>query len=113
MTLVPQRRLLAALVGGALLIVLILVNIGFVVFFIVYYAVLIGIVLPDVRRLPRPAGFMASRVLPEPFSLGEPQAVQVLIAHPNGAGLHAEVADHVPAGLRPDRRVVDGTFDGE
>jgi uncharacterized protein (DUF58 family) len=113
MTLVPQRRLLAALVGGALLIVVILVNVAFVVIFVAYYAVLIGIVLPDVRRLPRPAGFMASRVLPEPFSLGEPQAVQVLIAHPDGAGLHAEVADHVPAELRPDHRVVDGTFDGE
>jgi len=112
-TLVPQRRLLAALVGGALLIVLILVNNAFVVIFIAYYAGLLGIVFSEAGRLPRPGGFMASRVLPEPFSLGEPQAVQVLIAHAGGAGLHAEVADHVPAELRPDRRVVAGTFDGE
>jgi uncharacterized protein (DUF58 family) len=113
LTVVPQRRLLAALVGGALLIVLILVNVGFVVILIAYYAVVIGIALADMRGLPRPGGFMASRVLPEPFSLGEPQAVQVLIAHADAAGLQAEVADHVPAELRPDRRVVSGVFDRE
>ena len=113
MTVVPQRRLLAALVGGALLIVVILVNVGFVVILMAYYAVLIGIALADLRGLPRPGGFMASRVLPEPFSLGEPQAVQVLIAHATAAGLQAEVADHVPAELRPDRRVINGVFDGE
>lgn len=111
MTLVPQRRLLAALVGGALLIVVLLVNIGFVVILVAYYAVLIGIALADARGLPRPGGFMASRVLPEPFSLGEQQAVQVLIAHADAAGLQAEVADHVPPELRPDRRVVNGAFD--
>jgi uncharacterized protein (DUF58 family) len=112
-TLVPQRRLLAALLAGALLIVLILVNVLFVVIFFAYYAALLGVVLTDARRLPRKSGFMASRVLPEPFSLGEVQAVQVLIAHADAAGLDAEVADHVPVELRPDRRTLAGTFDRE
>src|SRR5437870_5243090 len=56
---------------------------------------------------------MASRVLPQPFSLGEVQSVQVLVAHSEAAGLLAEVADHVPADLQPDRRILTGTFDRE
>ena len=52
--------------------------------------------LADASRLPKTSGFMASRVLPQPFSLGEVQSVQVLVAHADAAGLPAEVADHVP-----------------
>jgi len=56
---------------------------------------------------------MASRVLPQPFSLGETQLVQVVIANGDAAGLPAEVADHVPGDLRPNLRVLRGAFDRE
>jgi uncharacterized protein (DUF58 family) len=56
---------------------------------------------------------MASRVLPQPFSLGEVQSVQLLVAHAGAAGLPAQVADHVPADLRPDLRILSGVFDRE
>ena len=111
MTLIPQRRLIVALLAGTVLIVLILVHPVFLVLVLAYYAALLGIALADGMRLPGKTGFVASRVLPQPFSLGEVQAVQVLVAHPDAARLPAEVADHVPADLRPDRRVVPGTFD--
>jgi uncharacterized protein (DUF58 family) len=109
-TLAPQPRLLLALLLGALLILLILVHPVFLLAFLAYYAGLLGLVLAEARRLPKPSGFMASRVLPEPFSLGEVQSIQVLIAHADAAGLAAEVADHVPADLQPDRRALPGTF---
>jgi uncharacterized protein (DUF58 family) len=112
-TLVPQRRLLIALLLGAIPILLILLHPVFLVIFLGYYAVLVGIVVADAGRLPRKSGFMASRVLPQPFSLGELQLVQVLVAHADAAGLPAEVADHVPADLEPDHRILTGTFDRE
>src|SRR5579864_1312388 len=104
---------MVALLVGTPLIVLILVHPVFLVVVLAYYASVFYLAASDVARLPAPAGFAASRVLPEPFSLGEVQAVQVLLAHPRAAGLPAELADHVPADLRPDRRVVNGSFDGE
>jgi len=104
---------MVALLVGTPLIVLILVHPVFLVVVLAYYAAVFYLAASDVARLPAPAGFAASRVLPEPFSLGEVQAVQVLLAHPRAAGLPAELADHVPADLRPDRRVVNGSFDGE
>jgi uncharacterized protein (DUF58 family) len=112
-TLVPQPRLLTALIGGTLLILLMLLHPAFLAVVLAYYAALIGLAAADAGRLPRTSGFMASRVLPEPMSLGEVQAVQVLIAHSQAAGLPAQVADHVPADLRPDRRVLGGRFDGD
>jgi uncharacterized protein (DUF58 family) len=112
-TLVPQPRLLTALIGGTLLILLMLLHPAFLAVVLAYYAALIGLAAADAGRLPRTSGFMASRVLPEPMSLGEVQAVQVLIAHSQAAGLPAQVADHVPADLRPDRRVLSGSFDGD
>ena len=113
LTLIPQRRLLAALLGGAPLILLILVHPVLLFVVVAYYAVLAGFVLADAGRLPKPGGFAASRVLPEPFSLGEVQEVEVLIAHSDAAGTRAEVADHVPADLQPDQRVLAGEFDRE
>lgn len=113
MTLIPQRRLMAALLAGTPLIILIIVH---PVFWLVvggYYLAVLAIAARDVARLPAASGFAASRVLPEPFSLGEVQAVQVLVAHPGAAGLTAEVADHVPADLQPDQRVIPGRFDVE
>jgi uncharacterized protein (DUF58 family) len=113
MTLIPQRRLIAALLAGAPLIILITVHPVFLALVFGYYVVLIGIAVADIARLPAASGFAASRVLPEPFSLGEIQAIQVLIAQSRAVGLPAEVADHVPLELRPDRRVIAGSFDGE
>jgi uncharacterized protein (DUF58 family) len=113
MTLLPQRRLLATLLAGAVLFLLLLLSPVFVIAPLIYYAAMAGIVLTEAGRLPSKSGFMASRVLPQPFSLGEVQSVQLLVAHSGAAGLPAEVADHVPADLRPDRRVLPGVFDGE
>jgi len=113
MSLAPQPRLLVALLGGALLVLLILLSPLFWLIVIAYHALLLGLIAADVRRLPPRKGFAASRVLPQPFSLGETQSVQVLVGHAAAAGLPAEVADHVPAELRPDARVLPGRFDRE
>jgi uncharacterized protein (DUF58 family) len=113
MSLAPQPRLLVALLAGALLVLLVLLSPVFWLIVIVYHGVLLGLVTVDARRLPPRKGFAASRVLPQPFSLGETQAVQVLVGHAAAAGLPAEVADHVPADLRPDARVLFGRFDRE
>src|SRR5438093_13509981 len=113
MTLLPQPRLLAALVGGSVLFLLLLLSPVFIIVPLLYYAAMGVLVLADARRLPPKSGFMGSRVLPQPFSLGEVQSVQVLVAHADAAGLPAEVADHVPAELQPDRRILTGSFDGE
>src|SRR5919109_2987239 len=110
-TVVPQRRLIVALLAGTLLIVLILVQPVFLLLVLAYYAALLGIAFADGMRLPGKVGFEVGRVLPQPFSLGEIQAVQVVVAKPGAAGLPAEVADHVPAELQPDQRVVKGRFD--
>src|SRR5260370_17679285 len=61
--------------------------------------------------MPKKSGFMASRVLPQPFSLGEVEAIQVLAAESEAGGLPAQVADPVPAALQPDRRVTTAAFD--
>ena len=98
---------------GTLLVLLVLLHPVFLLVFIGYYAALLGLVIRDASRLPHKSGFAASRVLPEPFSLGERQEVEVLVAHSGAAGLSAEVADHVPADLRPDRRIVAGRFDAQ
>jgi uncharacterized protein (DUF58 family) len=110
---VPQRRLLVALLIGTPLVLLVVVHPIFLLVVAGYYAAVFGLVVADATRLPAPAGFAASRVLPRPFSLGEVQAVQVVVAHAGAAGLPAELADHVPLELRPDRRVLAGAFDQE
>jgi len=63
LTLVPQPRLLIALLLGAILVLLILAHPVFLVVFLGYYAVLLGLALADASRLPKTSGFMASRVL--------------------------------------------------
>jgi uncharacterized protein (DUF58 family) len=113
MTLLPQPRLLATLLAGSVLFLLLLLSPVFIIAPLLYYGAMAGIVIAEAGRLPSKSGFMASRVLPQPFSLGEVQSVQLLVAHSAAAGLPAEVADHVPADLRPDRRVLSGVFDGE
>lgn len=113
MSLAPQPRLLIALLAGAILVLLVLLSPVFWLVVIVYHGVLLGMVAVDARRLPPGKGFAASRVLPQPFSLGEIQAIQVLVGHAAAAGLPAEVADHVPADLRPEARVITSRFDDE
>jgi uncharacterized protein (DUF58 family) len=113
MTLVPQRRMIVALLLGTPLIVLILVHPVFLLIVLAYYALVVSLVVADARRLPATPGFAASRVLPQPFSLGEIETVQVVVGHGSAAGLPAELADHVPPELRPDRRVIPGKFDKE
>ncbi|HXN03665.1 MAG TPA: DUF58 domain-containing protein [Candidatus Acidoferrum sp.] len=113
MTLLPQRRLLATLLAGSVLFLLLLLSPLLIIAPLLYYAAMAGLLIAEAGRLPSKSGFMASRVLPQPFSLGEVQSVQLLVAHAGAAGLPAEVADHVPADLRPDRRVLLGVFDGE
>jgi uncharacterized protein (DUF58 family) len=112
-TLIPRPRLLATLLPGTVLFLLLLLSPVFILAPLIYFAAMAGVIAADAARLPGKKGFVASRVLPEPLSLGEVQAVQVLIAHPSAAGLPAEVADHVPADLRPDARVLTGSFDRE
>ena len=113
MTISPQPRLLGTLLAGSVLFLLLLLSPLFLVVPLLYYAAMAGLILAEARRLPAKSGFMASRILPQPFSLGEVQEVQVVVAHAGAAGLPAEVADHVPADLRPNRRIVPGVFDGE
>src|ERR1700675_1063470 len=99
MMLLPQPRLLATLLAGSVLFLLLLLSPVFVIAPLLYYAAMASIMIADARRLPGKAGFMASRLLPQPFSLGEVQSVQLLVAHANAAGLPAQVADHAPADL--------------
>jgi uncharacterized protein (DUF58 family) len=113
LSLIPQRRLLLLLLIGSVLVLLLLIHPIFLLVFLGYYAAILGLVIADASRLPPKSGFVASRVLPEPFSLGEAQAVALLVAHADAAGLSAEVADHVPTDLRPDRRIVAGRFDAQ
>ena len=113
MTLIPRPRLLATLLPGTVLFLLLLLSPVFIIAPLIYFAAMAALIVADAGRLPRKPGFVASRVLPEPFSLGEVQPVHILIAHPSAAGLPGEVADHVPADLRPDRRVMSGMFDRE
>src|SRR6202051_4732607 len=113
MTLLPQRRLLVTLIAGAFLFLLLLLSPLLIIAPLLYYAAMAGLLIAEAGRLPSKSGFVASRVLPQPFSLGEVQSVQLLVAHANAAGLPAQVADHAPADLRPDQRVLSGSFDPE
>ena len=65
----------------------------------------------DLALLPGRSGYRARRVTPEPFSLGEPEEVTVVVENREAAGLVAAIADHAPAGLRPAPREVRGRFD--
>ena len=63
--------------------------------------------------LPARGGYAARRKLPEPFSLGEPEVVEVVIANTAAAGLWGRIADNAPAGLLPEPREVTGRFDAQ
>ncbi|HVH63071.1 MAG TPA: DUF58 domain-containing protein [Candidatus Dormibacteraeota bacterium] len=78
-----------------------------------YNAGLLIIAVRDLALLPERSGYSVRRTVPEPFSLGEPEEVAVHIENRAAAGLAARIADHAPAGLRPEPREVEGTFDAQ
>jgi uncharacterized protein (DUF58 family) len=108
---VPQRRTLAFLVVGAMIVILIVVSPAFIALALVYHATLAVALVRDARRLPSPGAFTATRQAPEPLSLGEAQEVLLGISCPAAAGLRAVLADHVPAALSPGARELVGSFD--
>ena len=77
----------------------------------VYNAGLVIIAARDLALLPGRSGYSVRRSMPEPFSLGEPEEVTVVIQNRSASGLMARVADHAPAGLRPEPRALSGQFD--
>jgi uncharacterized protein (DUF58 family) len=79
--------------------------------FAVALTVLLALTVRDAVTLPRPATFKAVRHLPRPLSLGEREQVTVVVTAPGAEGLVGEVADHAPADLAPDRRVLESIFD--
>ena len=111
LTLVPRRRLLAALAAGAGLVALTAATPLLWAVAAAYHAALAWALVRDARRLPPPDRFLASRQLPRPLSLGQRQSVLVGLSCPEAAGLRCAVADHVPADLHPSPRSVEGTFD--
>ena len=74
-------------------------------------AVLLVLTVVDAVSLPLSPSFGAARHLPRPLSLGEREQVTVEVRSPGAVGLLVEVADHVPATLGADRRVMTGRFD--
>jgi uncharacterized protein (DUF58 family) len=77
----------------------------------VYNAGLLIIATRDLGLLPGRTGYRAHRTMPDPFSLGEPEEVGVVVENRVAAGLLAKVADHAPSALRPWPREVAGRFD--
>jgi uncharacterized protein (DUF58 family) len=78
---------------------------------VVYNVGLAIIATRDLAMLPGRSGYAVRRAMPEPFSLGEPEDVAVVIQNRAAAGLNARVADHAPGTLRPQPREVSGRFD--
>jgi uncharacterized protein (DUF58 family) len=103
--------LIAALVGGAILVALTVVNPLVWAAVVAYHATLIWLAGADARRLPAAGGFEARRQVPRPFSLGAAEMVRVTVDHAAAAGLAAEVADNPPLDLRPAPLVTRGSFD--
>jgi uncharacterized protein (DUF58 family) len=100
-----------AIAIGAALIALAVASpvLGFVA--VVYHIGLVLVVARDLALLPPHSGYQVSRLMPEPFSLGEHEDVTVVIRNPAAAGLAARIADHAPAALKPQPREVGGRFD--
>jgi len=78
---------------------------------VVYQVGLVAVAARDLAMLPGRRGYSVQRTMPEPFSLGEPEEVLVVIQNRAAAGLKAKIADHAPASLRPQPREVEGSFD--
>jgi uncharacterized protein (DUF58 family) len=109
--LAPQPRLLWAIAIGAALIALSIASPVLGVVAVAYHVGLVLVLARDVALLPARAGYRVQRHVPEPFSLGELEEVQVVIENPAAAGLTARVADHAPAELNPFPRELAGRFD--
>lgn len=107
----PQPRLLWAIAIGAVLIALAVVSPALVLLAVVYHTLLVVVAARDLALLPGRSGFTVHRVMPEPFSLGEREDVQVIVESPAAAGLIATLADHAPSGLWAEPREVSGRFD--
>jgi uncharacterized protein (DUF58 family) len=105
--------LLWAIGIGATLIALSVISpvLGFVA--VVFNAGLLLIATRDLSVLPGRGGYTVRRAMPDPFSLGEPEEVSVVIQNRAAAGLMARVADHAPDALRPIAREVEGRFDAD
>ena len=110
-TLLPQRRLLVAVLAGAGLIALVTLSDLAWIAVGLYHAALLALVVRDARLLPRPRELTATRRTPRPFSLGEREEVRVQVRCRRAAGQRAAVADHAPLELGPAPREVEGTFD--
>jgi uncharacterized protein (DUF58 family) len=78
---------------------------------IVFNAALLLAAARDLSLLPGRGGYAVRRAMPDPFSLGEPEEVTVVIQNRAAAGLMARIADHAPDALRPLPREVEGRFD--
>lgn len=82
---------------------------GFVA--VLFNAGLVIIAARDLSLLPGRLGYTARRTVPDPFSLGEPEEIAIVISNHAAAGLLARVGDHAPDELRPWPREIDGRFD--
>src|SRR5438270_128787 len=109
--LAPQPRLIWAAAIGAGLIALAVASPVLGLVAIVFNAGLAIIAGRDLALLPGRSGYTFGRTTPEPFSLGEPEEVTVVVQNRSASGLMARVADHAPAGLRAEPREVSGKFD--
>jgi uncharacterized protein (DUF58 family) len=109
--LAPQPRLLWAVAIGAALIALSVISPALALIAGIYHAGLVLLAARDLALLPVRSGFTARRFMPEPFSLGEREEVEIVLENPAAAGLRAIVADHAPPELSPDPPEVSGRFD--
>jgi uncharacterized protein (DUF58 family) len=109
--LAPQPKLIWAVAIGAGLIALAVVSPVLAVVAVIYNAAIVVIAARDLALLPGRGGYLVRRVTPEPFSLGEPEEVAVVVRNHAAAGLIGKVADHVPDALHSTPREVSGTFD--
>lgn len=96
---------------GAALIALAIVSPVLAFVAVIYHLGLVIIATRDLALLPGRTGYRVERKMPEPFSLGEQEAVTVEVENPAAAGLMARIADHAPAELRPQPRELEGRFD--
>ncbi len=110
--LAPQPRLLWAIAIGAALIAVSIVSPLLTFVAVAYHVGLVLVLARDLALLPGRAGYRVERIVPEPFSLGEPEEVRVRVDNPAAGGLEARVADHAPAELKPFPREVATQFDG-
>jgi uncharacterized protein (DUF58 family) len=77
----------------------------------VFNAALVILAARELALLPGRSGYAVRRITPEPFSLGEPEEVTIVVENPAAAGLQARIADHAPAELKPEPRELAGHFD--